>query len=87
MRLLWRRKLFDMCWSVGLAVGLTVPSVAAQGVRIPAADSRIAYVGQWGSVERDGQTAMATINSSSQIYLNFTGTHVTGSSILRTSNS
>lgn len=54
------------------------PIFAAELLRVSATDSRIVYVGHWGRVGRDGQTTMATINSSSQIYLNFTGTHVAG---------
>lgn len=50
----------------------------AEHLRIPANDPRIAYVGHWGPIDRGGQTYMATINSSSQIHLNFTGTHVAG---------
>ena len=50
----------------------------AEHVRISANDPRIAYVGHWGPIRRTSQAEMATINSSSQIYLNFTGTHVAG---------
>jgi lysophospholipase L1-like esterase len=78
MRLPFCRELYDVCLGMCLAVSLVTPSIAAEGVRIPADDSRIAYVGHWGPIQRGGQTHMATINSSSQIYLNFTGTHVAG---------
>jgi lysophospholipase L1-like esterase len=61
-----------------IAASLVTPSIAAGVGRIPANDPRIAYVGRWGAIQRAGETHMATINSSSQIYLNFTGTHVAG---------
>jgi lysophospholipase L1-like esterase len=53
-------------------------SLAAESVRVPATDMAISYVGRWGTIERAGQTSMATINSSSQIYLTFSGQHVAG---------
>lgn len=67
-----RRAWFAMC----ISGTLVAASIRGQAVLVPASDSRIAYVGHWGAVQRNGQNHMATINSSSQIYLDFTGTHV-----------
>jgi len=53
-------------------------SHAAEGVQVPATDRAISYVGRWGAIERAGQTSMATVNSSSQLYLTFSGQHVVG---------
>jgi len=64
---------------VCLAVAVAAPSiVAAESLLVPANDDRVVYVGHWGPVQRGNHIEMATINSSSQIYLNFTGTHVAG---------
>jgi len=57
---------------------LAVPRLMAEAVHVSATDSAVSYVGRWGAIELPGQTAMATINSSCQIYLNFTGQHVAG---------
>ena len=49
-----------------------------EGTRIPATDGAILYVGRWGRVERAGRTSMATVSSSSQIDITFTGQHIAG---------
>jgi len=48
---------------------LAVPWLMAEAVHVSATDSAVSYVGRWGAIELPGQTAMATINSSCQIYL------------------
>jgi lysophospholipase L1-like esterase len=53
-------------------------SAVADGVHVLATDRAVSYVGRWGAIERVGQTSMATINSSSQIYFAFSGQHVAG---------
>ena len=78
MRLPLSMRFCDACLGICLAASVATPSIAEGAVRIPANDPRIAYVGHWGAIQRVGQTCMATINSSSQIYLNFTGAHVAG---------
>lgn len=60
------------------AASLVTPSIAAQGVRVPANDPAISYLGHWGPIQRGDEIHMATINSSSQIRLNFDGTQVAG---------
>ena len=78
MKLSFSINLYDVCLGICFAGSLVTPSIVAEGVRIPANDPRIAFVGHWGSIRRGDQISMATINSSSQIHLNFTGTHVAG---------
>jgi lysophospholipase L1-like esterase len=53
-------------------------SVAAEVVHVAATDQAISYVGRWGAIERAGQTSMATVNSSSQLYFTFSGQHIVG---------
>lgn len=43
---------------------------------VAATDPAISFVGRWGLVKKGNQPAMVTVNSSSQIYLSFTGRHV-----------
>jgi lysophospholipase L1-like esterase len=52
--------------------------LAADAVHVAATDRAVSYVGRWGTIERSGRTSRATVNSSSQIYLRFSGQHVAG---------
>jgi lysophospholipase L1-like esterase len=62
-----------------LTVGQAMKCLAAsEGIQVPSTDQAISYVGHWGTIERAGQTSMATVNSSSQIYLTFSGQHASG---------
>src|SRR5437016_5083043 len=53
-------------------------SASSGGIWVPATDSAVSYVGRWGAIQRAGQTAMATVNRSSQIYFSFSGGHIAG---------
>ena len=67
---------FVICASVLLVLGLT-PSLAEANF-ISATDPAISYVGGWGMVQNGDQASMVTVNSSSQIYVSFTGQHIAG---------
>lgn len=51
---------------------------AANRVFIPATDPDFTYIGRWGELTTSQGVAMATVNSSSQVMINFTGTQVFG---------
>jgi lysophospholipase L1-like esterase len=57
---------------------ITNSVVAVDAVHVAATDRAVSYVGRWGTIERSGRTSKATVNSSSQIYLTFSGQHVAG---------
>ena len=77
MRALEKRNVRILCCL--LVVGLaTKPLIASEGIQVHATDPAISYVGRWGRMERAGQISMVTINSSSQVYLTFSGRHVVG---------
>ena len=65
-------------WLCVLLWSVMATSLVGEVVRVPATDAAVSYVGRWGAMERNGQTSMATINSSSQIYFTFSGRHVIG---------
>jgi lysophospholipase L1-like esterase len=79
MKLCISQRVCRLRLEVCLAVALAIPSIAtARPLLVSANDARIVYVGHWGPLQQGSQIEMATINSSSQIYFNFTGTHVAG---------
>jgi hypothetical protein len=63
------------CFAFSLLVLGLIPSLA-QPSFVSAADPAISYVGGWGRVQNGDQDSMVTVNSSSQIYLSFTGQHI-----------
>jgi hypothetical protein len=59
-----------------IVLGLA-PSLAETNF-VSATDRAVSYVGRWGMVKKADQTSMVTVNSSSQIYVSFTGQHIAG---------
>jgi lysophospholipase L1-like esterase len=66
-----------VCYAFALLVLGLVPSLA-QPSFVSANDPAISYVGSWGKVQNGNQASMVTVNSSSQIYVSFTGQHMAG---------
>lgn len=66
-------------WLYSLIYSLAATPLVGEVMHVSAIDTAVSYVGRWGAIQRAaGQTAKVTINSSSQIYLSFSGRHVAG---------
>jgi len=63
---------------VFLIVCFGLMSLIGETVSVPAGDPAISYVGRWGIVKKTDRTTMVTVNSSSQVYVTFTGLHIAG---------